>query len=256
MIITDEHVLQRELEYHEQLYSGFAQHHFSRPAVRSFRAHSAARIMSVTHPGPQTRLLSLGCGIADTELLIAPHVKELVGIDLSRAAIRQAQTDARRLGLSNIHFRQGTLWDIKDKFDVVIGIFFLHHLSDTALDALPEEIYRRLRPGGVFYSLDPSVSRLSGKIGRILIPSLMRRYNTEDERELSPQSAAARFRTASFAVRCDMYDFGSTPLAGLFPGWRFGYNLARKVDDIILKFPPLRRWGSNFEIIARRNETS
>jgi SAM-dependent methyltransferase len=200
--------------------------------------------------------LSLGCGIADTELLIAPHVKELVGIDLSRAAVRQAQTDARRLGLSNVHFRQGTLWDINDKFDVVVGIFFLHHLSDTALHALPEEIYRRLRPGGVFYSLDPSVSRLSGRIGRILLPRLMKRYNTEDERELSPAPTAAMFRAAGFAVRSEMYDFGSTPLAGLLPGWRFGYNVARRVDDIILKFPPLRRWGSNFEIIARRNQTS
>ena len=31
-------VLKRELDYHEKLYSGFAQRHFARPAVRALRA--------------------------------------------------------------------------------------------------------------------------------------------------------------------------------------------------------------------------
>ena len=48
-----------------------------------------------------------------------------------------------------------------------------------------------------------------------------------------------------------MYDFGSSPLAGLFPGWRAGYRAARRVDDCILRVGALRRLGSNFEVIAR-----
>jgi hypothetical protein len=40
--------------------------------------------------------------------------------------------------------------------------------------------------GGVFYSLDPSRHRLSGVVGRLLIPQLMKKYQTEDEREWSP----------------------------------------------------------------------
>ena len=39
---------QRELEYHEKLYSGFAQSHFARPAVRALRAHMVQRILAVT----------------------------------------------------------------------------------------------------------------------------------------------------------------------------------------------------------------
>ena len=42
-------------------------------------------------PEPRSaRVLSLGCGIGDTEILLAPHVKELCGVDLSPTAIRQA----------------------------------------------------------------------------------------------------------------------------------------------------------------------
>ena len=46
------------------------------------------------------------------------------------------------------------------------------------------------------------------------------------------------------------YDFLSSPLAGLFPGWRAGYKLARLGDDLITRIPLLQRAGSNFEIVA------
>jgi hypothetical protein len=109
-----------------------------------------------------------------------------------------------------------------------------------------------LPPGGVFYSLDPSRNRLSGAIGRLLIPGLMKRYQTPDERELAPRETAALFTAPGFDVRSEMYDFSSSPLAGLFPGWRAGYRAARLIDDCLLRIGPLARIGSNFEIIARK----
>ena len=93
-----ERSLDRELAYHEKLYSGFAQQHFAKAAVRELRAHMVRRIL-VTGAGKTSRVLSLGCGIGDTELLLAPHVAEVFGIDLSPAAIRQARADAARLGI-------------------------------------------------------------------------------------------------------------------------------------------------------------
>jgi SAM-dependent methyltransferase len=241
--------LQRELEYHEKLYSGFAQSHFARPAVRALRRHMVGRILRVTGAGIQSRVLSLGCGIGDTELLLAPHVAEVLGVDLSPAAVRQARADAARLGIGNARFEEGTT--AVGRYDVVIAIFFLHHLPDENLAELPARMRGVLTPGGVFYSLDPSRRRLSGAVGRLLFPGLMRRYQTPDERELDPEATAALFRNAGFDTRTDIYDFGSSPLAGLLPGWCAGYRLARAFDDAILRVPALRRRGSNFEVIAR-----
>ena len=241
-------VSDRELAYHEKLYSGFAQRHFAKPAVRALRAHMAARILQATGAGPRSRVLSLGCGIGDTELLLAPHVAEVTGVDLSPAAIRQARADAARLGIGNARFLEGS--SAEGPFDAVIAIFFLHHLSDADLAALPERLRQWLSPGGVFYSLDPSRHRLSGAAGRLLIPGLMKRYQTEDERELEPEPTATLFRRAGFTTRVEMYDFGSSPLAGLFPAWRTGYRIARHVDDWILR-TPLRGRGSNFELWVR-----
>jgi SAM-dependent methyltransferase len=241
--------LQRELAYHEKLYSGFAQSHFARPAVRALRRHMVARILAATGAGKRSRVLSLGCGIGDTELLLAPHVGEVTGIDLSPAAIRQARADAAALGIGNARFEEGTSAD--GRFDVVIAIFFLHHLPDEELAALPFRLKDQLAPGGVFYSLDPSRHRLSGVVGRLLIPGLMKKYQTEDERELDAETTASLFRAAGLEAKVEMYDFASSPLAGLFPGWRAGYEMARRVDDVLLRVGVLRRRGSNFEVIAR-----
>ncbi|MGC4054903.1 MAG: hypothetical protein QM757_39175 [Paludibaculum sp.] len=97
------------------------------------------------------------------------------------------------------------------------------------------------------------MNRLSGKVGRLLVPKLMESYQTDDERELHPDRTAELFRPAFPKVRRDYYDFGSSPMAGLFPGWAAGYHLARWADNAILSIPPLRSMGSNFEIIAHKS---
>lgn len=194
----------------------------------------------------------MGCGIGDTELLLARHVGEVVGVDLSPAAIQQAQADGRRLGVTNARFIKGTIADVASHgFDAAVAIFFLHHLSDAALERFPAEMAEVIGRGGAFYSLDPSNQRLSGKVGRLLFPGLMKKYQTEDERELNAESTANLFVDAWDEVRSDTYDFASSPLAGLLPGWRAGYSLARWMDDGLLAAPLLRKHGSNFEIIAK-----
>jgi len=171
-----------------------------------------------------------------------------VGIDLSPAAIRQAGADAERLGIRNATFVEGTT--AEGRYDAVIAIFFLHHLPEEELETLPARVRTWLTPRGGFYSLDPSARRLSGTVGRLLIPRVMKRYQTEDERELDPESTVDRFRRAGLDARLGIYDFGSSPMAGLFPGWRSAYLATRWIDSAILR-TPLRRWGSNFEVTVR-----
>ena len=126
----------------------------------------------------------------------------------------------------------------------------LHHLPDSILEAAPAQIRQRLAPGGKFYSLDPSRLRLSGKVGSLLFPRLMQKYQSPDERQLDAEETAAYFRTAGFTCRTSMYDFVSSPLAGLLPGWRAGYSIARAADEVLVRIPGLSKLGSNFELLA------
>jgi len=226
---------------------------FSEPAVRSFRAHLVARIIRETGAGPTTRVLSVGCGIGDTELLLAPHVSELVGLDVAPNAIRQATTDAQKLGLRNASFLEGSVERVSGQtFDVVLAVFFLHHLLELDFRPVLSQIFAVLVPGGVFYSLDPSRKRLSGKLGALLVPHLLKKYQSPQERQLDPSSTAAAVRAVGFETSTCMYDFASTPAAGLFPRWRPGYRIARRLDDLLIRIPLLRDMGSNFEVLARK----
>jgi SAM-dependent methyltransferase len=243
-----------ELEYHERIYSGFVQQHFAKGAVRAFRGHLVDRILRRTGADHSSRVLSVGCGIGDTEILMAGRVGQLVGLDFSPAGIRQARADAKEAGLSNLEFIEGTLEEVPvdSGFDVVFAVFFLHHLPEDGLADAPRRIKQLLKPGGRFYSLDPSRYRLSGAVGSLLIPGLMKKHQSPGEAEMGPRRALQSFEGAGFECGLDYYDFVSTPLAGLLPSWAAGYKAARVLDEVLVRVPGLRLLSSNFEILARR----
>src|ERR1700686_2388511 len=246
---------ERELAYYEDLYSGFAQQHFARPAVVAFRRFLASRILAQTGAASRWRVLSLGCGIGDTEMLLAPHVGEIVGVDLSPKAIEQARADASRAGIGNVRFVAGNWQEnlgTMGQFDLVLAVFFFHHLTDEELTRAPHELARVLRLGGMVYGLEPSARRLAGVVGKLLFPRLMKRYQTEDERQLLAGPTAALFHRAGYAAETHWFDFVSTPLAGLLPGWKTGYRAARWLDNGLVKAPVLREGSANFELIATR----
>ena len=248
-------VEQRELAYYEKLYAGFAVELFAKPAVVAFREYLVARILRRTKVRSSTRVLSIGCGIGDTELMLAPHVAQVTGIDLSPTAIREARHAAETKRAKNARFLEGS-WPNPalegESFDLVLAIFFLHHLPDPALHAFPSQLFPFLKEGGRFYALEPSAHRLSGFLGRLIVPGLMKKYQTEDERQLLPKRTAAPFLEAGFAAHTAWFDFCSTPLAGLFPSWAAGYRLARHLDEALTACPGLRALSSNFELIAYR----
>jgi SAM-dependent methyltransferase len=204
---------------------------------------------------PGARVLSIGCGIGDTELLLAPHVAHVTGVDLSPTAIAEANRASARSGVTNVLFLEGAWQNLSAapvQFDAVLSIFFLHHLPDSQLDSFPSQLESLLSPGGLFYALEPSARRLSGFVGKLVVPRLMKKYQTPDERPLLPIRAAAPFRKAGFQATTTWFDFLSTPLAGLFPAWPAGYRLSRRLDDGLTALPGVRALSSNFELIAQR----
>jgi SAM-dependent methyltransferase len=128
------------------------------------------------------RVLDAGCGTGHTALAIARRYPEIevVGIDLSEAALATAQAQARRLRVgSNLTLRQLAIEEagqLDGQFDYVVASGVLHHLEDpaTGLQALAD----LLTPWG---GLGIMVYGTYGRQGVYMVQDLIRRLaGTQD----------------------------------------------------------------------------
>ncbi|HCP81697.1 MAG TPA: class I SAM-dependent methyltransferase [Octadecabacter sp.] len=121
------------------------------------------------------RVLEMGCGTGSTALLIAPHVREIVGTDVSPAMIEIATSKASAAGIKNAKFQVATALDAattSETVDAVLG-FNLFHLVNGAEDVFAEA-YKSLRKGGYFISKTPCLGDKSIGLKRFLFSAMIR----------------------------------------------------------------------------------
>ncbi|MEE8518350.1 MAG: methyltransferase domain-containing protein [Dehalococcoidia bacterium] len=116
---------------------------------------SAAFLLPHLRPGMQ--LLDCGCGLGSITVGLAEAVApgRVVGLDLDAEAIKAAGKKARELGIANVSFEVGSLYELPfddNSFDVAYEHMVLMHVPEP-LKAV-EEVYRVLRPNGVFGARD------------------------------------------------------------------------------------------------------
>ncbi|HEX6691146.1 MAG TPA: class I SAM-dependent methyltransferase, partial [Burkholderiales bacterium] len=149
-----------ERDYHDHHYESEAAAIQGTPIFTRVHDRGARDFLRATGAGKQHRILSLGCGDGSIERRLAPHVGEIVGLDVSSVAVAQAQAAAAAAGLRNLSFAVadagGLGLDRLGRFDAVAAFAFLHHIEDAAIRDTLAAARRALAPGGAFYSVDPS----------------------------------------------------------------------------------------------------
>jgi ubiquinone/menaquinone biosynthesis C-methylase UbiE len=108
-----------------------------------------AVMVGVAKPNGRERLLDAGCGTGHTALAFAPHVREVVALDLAESMLGQARALAEQRGVQNIEFRQGDVESLPFEdasFDLITSRYSAHHWPNP-LAAL-REFRRILRPNG------------------------------------------------------------------------------------------------------------
>src|SRR3954470_2882263 len=129
-----------EREYHDQHYESEAAHIQGTPLFERVHARAARHFLRATGAGRNHRILSLGCGDGSIERRLAPHVGEIVGLDVSPVAIEQARSRGAAAGHRNLSFAvsdESLRLETLGRFDIVAAFAFLHHLDDSAIrDAL------------------------------------------------------------------------------------------------------------------------
>lgn len=97
------------------------------------------------------RALDLGCGNGRHAELLADHVPRVIGLDLSRGLLAEAQTRAveRGFAVDLVHGDAARLPFADDRFDLAVYVATLHHLQrrDARVASL-SELARVLTPEG------------------------------------------------------------------------------------------------------------
>ena len=117
-------------------------------------------ILWLADPSPERVVLDLGSARGDVCFLLAPRVKESIGIDASPRAVEIAEAERRRRGLENVRFVLGdvaALGPIPDHSIDVAGAFdLLEHIDDETVRQMLRALRRVLKPGGLLAAYTPN----------------------------------------------------------------------------------------------------
>lgn len=245
-----------EIQFFEKLYHDQAYHPVGwrlrlTRELGSLRRAAGAR--------PLGRVLSLGCGDGQFELMLAPYAEQVTALDISREAIDIARRNAAASGVGNVDFRcmalSGLSWD--DQFDTVLCIAFLHHVPEGDIPALLRRVYDHLRPGGLFYTQEPSKGGVLRAVGRVVLGKKYDTYHSPDERELVPDEMVRALGDAGFkSVKVGYIDLTLIPSYYVMtrgPGAPFYLSVG---IDWLWCHSPFARWASGFFAYGRRPESS
>jgi ubiquinone/menaquinone biosynthesis C-methylase UbiE len=109
-------------------------------------------------PQPTDRVLDIATGTGFTALAFAPHVAEVIGLDVSPGMLAQARKQSAQQGITNTTFQEGVAEHLsfpEDSFDLVTCRIAPHHF--LSVPKFVQEVARVLKPGGRFLLADTSV---------------------------------------------------------------------------------------------------
>jgi len=107
------------------------------------------------------RLLEVGCGRGYACLKLAPHVRSIIGIDVSEPAVREAREVLAQNGISNAEIRLISAFELvrhfpPGAFDDGLSIDVIEHLhAEDARDHM-RQVLQVLRPGGRYFIFSPN----------------------------------------------------------------------------------------------------
>jgi ubiquinone/menaquinone biosynthesis C-methylase UbiE/DNA-binding transcriptional ArsR family regulator len=112
-------------------------------------------LLALTPPGPEGRLLDIGTGTGRVLELLAPRVKQALGVDASKAMLALARARLSGPGFAHCAVRLADMYRLPladQSFDVVVLQMVLHHAEDPA--GAVREAMRVLHPGGTLLVID------------------------------------------------------------------------------------------------------
>jgi ubiquinone/menaquinone biosynthesis C-methylase UbiE len=136
---------------------------------------------------PHFEVLDVAAGTGHLSRAMAPHVKRVVGLDLTPEMLAQGRHEATQQGLTNLVFEQGEAEHLPysdQAFDLVTSRFSLHHFADPRGPL--QEMVRVCRRGGKVAIIDlvspgdPAVAFTYNHLERLRDPSHTRALTADE----------------------------------------------------------------------------
>jgi ubiquinone/menaquinone biosynthesis C-methylase UbiE len=130
-----------------------AQHYLT--SAPHAKGASLDKLVALTRPRPEWRVLDIATGAGHTAYAFAPHVARVWATDITDEMMDVVRKEAGRRNLSNIRvtYAKAEALPFEDaSFDCVTSRIAPHHF-----DSIPDflsEVHRVLKPGGVFALVD------------------------------------------------------------------------------------------------------
>jgi len=96
--------------------------------------------------------LDLGCGMGRNSIYLAKEGFDVVGVDISKSALRKTKTWSRIEGISNVAVLCASMTHlpfVDQVFHVVISVSVIHHAIKEDIEKAIEEIHKVLKDEGL-----------------------------------------------------------------------------------------------------------
>ena len=116
-----------------------------------FQKYRIDKVLQIYEPGPEERVLDLGCGWSTFCWALGHRVSEMVGVDFSQKSIDLCEDRLARSAIDGVSFLRADARDTgleAESFDLVIGADLVEHLYPEDSQSVVAEAFRVLKSGG------------------------------------------------------------------------------------------------------------
>lgn len=164
---------------HEKVWDEVWQTAAAGKVITSLRGYSSSllRNLITPHIRENSRVLELGCGTATLLLSLAPHVREVVGLDISSEGLKIAQWHQAKQGVTNATFAKADCQDVpfENEFDVVYSAGLIEHFFEKDVTIVAQHL-KAAKTGGRIVMSVPYAYTLHGLHYLLTRPKFTRRF--------------------------------------------------------------------------------
>jgi ubiquinone/menaquinone biosynthesis C-methylase UbiE len=267
LIPGDEQISEASLlqqNHYDKIYEKYAEN-LQLDQTREYTSYMDKKLLSFLDTRPLGNIAEICCGEGEAIKLLIDRTNIAIGVDISLKMLEKASENFSKN--DNVILVHGDALNIPiydDAMDYVFMLGGIHHVSDRK--KLFKEVYRILKPGGIFIFREPASDWFLWKILRYVIYKFSSSLDEKTERPLIYEETVPVlvdigfvnivYRNFAFLGFCLFMNSDILKLNKIFnylPGIRKIVRMFVKLDDFVTSINLFERAGLQVIGVAEKN---